>query len=108
MVSSVFKEFSGLPVILPQARKIEKLQGKRDVAYIWVSKDGVISVDDKIVRIPDVYPIMDTKRRDVEHPLKLVSMKIDRGAEMGLVNDVQEELRKADALNINYSAKPGI
>jgi len=25
---------------------------------------------------------------------------------MGIVTDVQEELREADALNINYSAKP--
>ena len=107
MVSSVFKEFSGLPVILPEAREIEKLQGKRDVAYIWVSREGVISVDDKIMRIADIYPVMDQKRRDVEHPLKLVSLKIDKSANMGVVSDVQEELREADALNINYSAKLG-
>ena len=66
MVSSVFKEFSGLPVILPEAREIEKLQGKRDVAYIWVSREGVISVDEKSMRIADIYPVMDQKRRDVE------------------------------------------
>ena len=107
MVSSVFKEFSGLPIVLPEARKIEKLQGKRDVAYVWVNRDGIVSVDDKILRIQDIYPIMDQKRRNVEHPLKLVSMKIDKNAEMGLVSDVQEQLREADALNINYSAKLG-
>lgn len=106
MVVSVFKEFRGLQITLPRARNIEKLQGKRDVAYMWVSKDGSISIDDKIVPLNAVYTLMDQKRRDVEHPLRLVSLKIDRGTEMGVVSDVQEKLREADALAINYSARP--
>ena len=106
MVSSVFKEFSGIPVRLPQARKIEKLQGKRDIAYLWISRDGQISVDDKFVDLKDISKIMYQKRIDPLHPLKVVSMKIDKDTEMGVVTDVQEELREADALNINYSAKP--
>jgi len=106
MVSSVFKEFSGLPVTLPNARKIEKLQGKRDVAYMWVNTEGAISVDDRFVNISDISKIMYKKRIDPLHPLKLVSMKIDKGTEMGVVTDIQEQLREADALNINYSAKP--
>lgn len=108
MVSSVFKEFSGLPITLPSARKIEKLQGKRDIAYLWISKDGQISIDDRMVNLNDVSNIMYQKRVDPMHPLKLVSMKIDKGTEMGVVTDVQEELREADALNINYSAKPAM
>jgi len=40
------------------------------------------------------------------HPLKVVSLKIDKDTEMGKVNDIHEQLREADALNINYSAKP--
>ena len=106
MVSSVFKEFQGLPVTLPNARKIEKLQGKRDIAYLWISEDGEVSIDDRICRVSDVSRIMYQKRLDPMHPLKLVSMKIDQGTAMGIVTDVQEELREADALNINYSAKP--
>jgi len=106
MVSSVFKEFSGIPVKLPQAEKIEKLQGKRDVAYVWIGKDGQISIDDRFVELGDVSKIMYQKRIDPMHPLKLVSMKIDKNTDMGIVTDVQEELREADALNINYSAKP--
>ncbi|RMF67470.1 MAG: biopolymer transporter ExbD [Calditrichaeota bacterium] len=108
MVSSVFKEFSGLPIKLPNARKIEKVQGKRDIAYVWVSKDGLVSIDDRLVNIRDISKIMYQKRIDPMHPLKLVSMKIDKGTEMGVVTDIQEELREADALNINYSAKPAM
>ncbi len=108
MVSSVFKEFSGLPIKLPNARKIEKVQGKRDIAYVWVSKDGLVSIDDRLVNVRDISKIMYQKRIDPMHPLKLVSMKIDKGTEMGVVTDIQEELREADALNINYSAKPAM
>ncbi len=106
MVSSVFKEFQGIQVVLPTARKIEKLAGKRDVAYIWVAKDGQLSVDDRFVNTNDLSKIMYKKRIDPLHPLKLVSMKIDRGSEMGMVTDIHEQLREADALNVNYSAKP--
>jgi len=106
MVSSVFKEYTGLPVTLPQAKRIEKLPGKRDVAYIWADNEGRISIDDKIVKMDDISGIMYAKRADPVHPLKVVSLKIDKNAKMGLVTDIHEQLRKADALNINYSAKP--
>ncbi len=106
MVTTVFKEFTGLQVTLPQAKMIEKLPGKRDIAYMWIDKAENISVDDKLLTAEQVYDIMNAKRRDVNHPLKAVSMKIDKEAKMGVVSDVQQQLRKADALNVNYSAKP--
>jgi biopolymer transport protein ExbD len=33
-----------------------------------------------------------------------VSIRADRDTEMGIINDVKQELRKVGALNINYSA----
>lgn len=106
MVTTVFKEFTGLQVKLPTAKQIEKLPGKRDVAYLWADRAGNISVDDKLIRVEDIRDIMYAKRADRLHPLKVVSMKIDEKVKMGLVTDIQEQLRKADALQINYSAKP--
>lgn len=106
MVTTVFKEFTGLQVRLPTAKQIEKLPGKRDIAYLWIDRNENISIDDKLVRVADVQDIMYQKRSDPTHPLKAVSMKIDRRVKMGLVSDVQEQLRKADALRVNYSAKP--
>jgi biopolymer transport protein ExbD len=106
MVTTVFKEFSGLQVKLPTAKQIEKLPGKRDVAYLWADAAGRVSIDDKIVDIGEIQKIMYQKRLDPVHPLKVVSMKIDAKVKMRLVTDIQEELRKADALNVNYSAKP--
>ncbi|MBN1153864.1 biopolymer transporter ExbD [candidate division KSB1 bacterium] len=105
MVSTVFKEFRGIPVRLPEARKIEKLPGKRDVAYIYANNKGQIMIDDRFVEINEISGLMYSKRADPLHPLKVVSLRIDQKAKMSVVSDIHEELRKADALNINYSAK---
>ena len=47
MVTTVMREFEGLDVLLPRAKTIEKLESKRHTSYIWATKDGLISVDDK-------------------------------------------------------------
>jgi biopolymer transport protein ExbD len=106
MVSAVFKEYQGLPVNLPVAKQIEKIPGKRDVAYVWMDRSGRISIDDKIVTLSDLAAIIQTKRSDPMHPLKLTSLKLDEHLRMEQVYQIQETLRAAEALNINYSAKP--
>jgi biopolymer transport protein ExbD len=105
MVSTVFKEFRGIPVRLPEANKLEKLPGKRDVAYIYANNKGQVMIDDRFVEMSEISNLMYAKRADPLHPLKVVSLKIDQKAKMSIVNDIHEELRKADALNVNYSAK---
>jgi len=37
-------------------------------------------------------------------PNVIVSLRVDKGIDMGLVTDIQQELRKAFCLRINYSA----
>lgn len=106
MVSAVFKEYQGLQVKLPAVQQVEKLPGKRDVAYIWMDRDGRICIDDKIVALEEVQSIMSAKRSDPLHPLKVTSLKLDERLQMEQVYNLQEELRKAEALSINYSAKP--
>lgn len=101
MVTTVIKKFQGLPLKLPEAEKIEKIESQRHVAYIWIAKDGRISIDDQLVQSPEVANIMYERR--IADPQVVVSLKIDREAEMGLVTEVQEGLRKADALKVNYS-----
>lgn len=107
MVSTVFKESEGLNLVLPAAKKIEKLPGKRDVAVIWADRAGRVSIDDRIVQVDQLENIIRAKARDELHPMKLVSLKIDRQVEMAKVMSIQEELRDvgSTALNINYSAK---
>lgn len=107
MVSTVFKESQGLKVILPDAKKIEKLKGKRDIATLWADKAGNISIDDKLVEVNQVRNLIYNKAADPLHPMKLVSLRIDKDVDMGLVTDIHEELRTVGgaALQVNYSTR---
>ena len=44
----------------------------------------------------------------VSDPQLVVSLKADERAKMGLVSDIHTELRKADALKLNYSSKTAV
>lgn len=89
---------------LPQAKAIEKIDKKRLVSYVFVGNDERIQIDDSIVDLPQVTSIMAQKRRDI--PQLIVSIRADQDGKMGRIMDIQQKLREADALRINYSAKP--
>ena len=103
MVTTVLREYSGLPVNIPKAEKIEKLKGKRHTAHIWVSKEGLVSINDRLFAVQDVAKIMYEKR--VSDPQLIVSLKADEEAKMELISSIHEELREADAVKLNYSTK---
>jgi biopolymer transport protein ExbD len=107
MTVTVMKTYSGLKVTVPDALKIEKLDvSKRHIATIWVDKEQSIMIND--IRVQDVKNLRNQAYQlRVNDPLLIVVLKIDKQAQMGLVNEVHSELRKGNALNINYSARPG-
>jgi len=103
MVSSVLKEYEGLNVILPSAKKIEQLGTKRHVTYLWVSRAEEISVDGKLLKPDELRTIMYSKR--VENPQLTISIRADQNVNMELMGKIHKELRLADALKINYSSR---
>ena len=103
MVTTTLREIDVLVKFkLPEAAAIEKIENKRLVSYIWVGNDGKIQVDDNIVDLGQIKNIMFVKRAAL--PNLIVSMRIDKNSDMGIVNDIQHELRKASCLRIYYSA----
>ena len=88
MVTTVLREYSGLPVNIPKAEKIEKLKGKRHTAHIWVSKEGLVSINDRLFAVEDVAKIMYDKR--VSDPQVIVSLKADEEAKMELISAIQK------------------
>ena len=106
MVTTVLREYSGLPVELPKAKRIEKLKSKRHTSHIWISKEGLVSIQDKLHSVDNVRHVMyDIRAAD---PLLTVSLKADKSAKMGLISELHNELRKADALKLNYSSKTAV
>jgi biopolymer transport protein ExbD len=101
MVTTVLREFSGLPVNLPKAQRIEKLKSKQHTAHMWVSKEGLISIEDRLYNSKDVRNVMYERR--IVDPQITVSLKADEEARMEVISAIHNELRKADALQLNYS-----
>ncbi|MEJ2493366.1 MAG: biopolymer transporter ExbD, partial [Ignavibacteriaceae bacterium] len=87
---------------LPSAQAHEKIENKRLISYIWVGKADRMQINDSIVKLNQVQDIMYKKRQAL--PNVIVSLRIDVGTDMGFVTDIQQELRKAYCLRINYSA----
>ena len=102
MVTTVMREFEGLDVLMPRAKMIEKLESKRHTAYIWATKDGLISVNDRIISMNSLSSVM--YKRMVADPKITVSLKSDENATMKLISDIHMQLREANALKLSYAA----
>ncbi len=107
MVTTVLRQYTGLQVKLPEAKMVQKLESKRNVSTIWIDKQNRVVIDDvSITKLSDLRTIAYNKL--LENPRLVISLKVDEEADMGIVVDVQQELRKANTLRVNYSAHQSI
>lgn len=101
MVSTVFVRFRGIHVVLPEAKRIERLEMRRHVTSIWVGPNGAINIDDQVVTLDQVGVVIHGKL--TANPRLIVSVKGDANAQFGLISDVLQELRKVEALRVNFA-----
>ncbi len=102
----------------PKATEVKKLENKSLISYIYVGtpnkkyqakygKEAVIQLDDAFARVRDIGPYIAAQRAamDAESRSKMTTaLKIDKGTKMGIVTDIKQELRRAKALKITYTA----
>ncbi len=104
MVTTVFKVFDGLTVELPEAEKIEKIESRIHTGYLWIDRAGRWSFNDvPISEERDLYNLAYNAR--VGDPQLIISLKYDRRVRMEDISKAQTELRKADALRVNFSTR---
>ncbi|MGD8779285.1 MAG: biopolymer transporter ExbD [Ignavibacteria bacterium] len=104
MVSTTLREVDvAVQFRLPEAEAIEKIENKRLISYIWVGQDERVQLNDNIVKLEEIQELMYKKRIDL--PNVIVSLRVDKDSDMGIVTDIQQALRKADTRRINYSAR---
>lgn len=101
MVSTVFREFRGLPVKIPSSVNAERIEGKRNIAYCFIDVNERISIDDKLMTPKEVTSIMYLKRSS--NPRIVVSMKIDENCKNEIVDKIHKALQEADARRIVYA-----
>ena len=103
---------------VPQGSELVKDVKKAGLIYILIGKpvdaqgrvvsnETRIQLNNRIVTADEIPALIDEARQkmsDDERQLLTVSIRADRDTEMGIINDVKQALRRAGALNINYSA----
>ena len=106
---------------LPTADQVQKLDKKDRVMYIYAGKPSAryqdkfgtqarIQLNDKFATVQDVAAFVlaekASKRQELQNVLT-TALKVDGDTKMGLISDIKQELRKVNALKINYTTRVG-
>lgn len=106
---------------LPNASEVKKLEKKDRVLYIYVGKptreyekvfgtEPKIQLNDKFANVSEVGDFILMERAKKSQELQNVlttALKVDKNANMGLIADIKLELRKVNALKVNYTTYEG-
>ena len=94
---------------LPQGTEVGQEANKTGLVYILIGEGSeMIQVNDRMVRVDEVAQCINRIREEMteeERQRLTVCIRADRNTEMGIINDVKQQLRRAGALNIYYAAK---
>ena len=116
MVATVLRtEEEMVRVIRPEASEIYKIEKKHLIRYINIGPpqdkrygtEPVIQLNDQFADVAQIRDWVENERltlAEAEQTKMWVSMKVDEDTKMGVVTDVKQELRKASALKVLYSA----
>jgi len=121
MVTTVMRETTLMvKVKTPLATEIKKMEKKSLISYIYIGKpiksqqkkmgkNVQIQLNDAFANVNDIPEfILDfRKNKEADIPKMTTSIKADESAKMGIISDVKQELRKVNALKINYSTRKG-
>jgi biopolymer transport protein ExbD len=106
---------------LPKADQVTKLEKKDRVMFIFAGKphekyrsqygEGArIQLNDRLSDVSEIRNFVLTERAARPPELENVlttSLKVDKEVKMGLVTEIKQELRKVEALKINYTTNQG-
>ena len=106
---------------LPNASETKKLEKKDRIIYIYVGKpiqkyqkvfgtESKIQLNDKFADANEVgdYILMERAKKSQElQNVLTTALKVDKNANMGIIADIKLELRKVNALKINYTTYDG-
>lgn len=120
MVSTTMKEVSlKIQLQQPEATELSKLEKKSLVTYIYIGvpqrqyqstfgSEPRLQLNDQFATVDDVRSYIIQEResmRENDRSRMTVSIKADYDTPMGIITEVKQTLRKAQALKISYSAR---
>lgn len=116
MVATVLRtEEEKVQVTKPEASELYKVEKKHLIRYINIGTpmdkrygtEPVIQLNDQFSKSGEIQDWITKERQtlaEAEQSKMWVSLKVDQETKMGIVTSVKQELRKASALKVLYSA----
>lgn len=116
MVATVLRtEEEKVQVTKPEASELYKVEKKHLIRYINIGTpmdkrygtEPVIQLNDQFSKAGEIQDWITKERQtlaEAEQSKMWVSLKVDQETKMGIVTSVKQELRKASALKVLYSA----
>ncbi len=118
MTTTVMREVElKIGVTVPEATQGKKLEKKSLASFVYIGQplpnlratfgsEPKIQLNDAFKEVADIQDFIAQEREQLDENEKakmLVSLKIDRETKMGIVVDVKQALRRANALKIMYA-----
>ena len=119
MATTTMKEVTyKVDVKVPEATELQKLEKKSLTRYIYVGtpmkeyqkmygKESTIQLDDAFAELDEIEMFIENERnamKESDQGLLTVSIKADKETKMGIITDIKQALRRAQALKITYAA----
>lgn len=116
MVSTVLRETEiKVEQDIPRAEQLVKLEKKKLVSYLYVGKpkdaalgtEPLVQANDAFIGVDGIVQWVNQEKSSLSEAEKdqiTVSMKVDKNTKMGIIVDIQTELREANARKIMYAA----
>ncbi len=103
---------------LPEASQVEKLDRKDVLMNIYVGKpssryktssnQSLVQLNDKLANVEEIHRFVASERalkNENVRPFLITALKIDKGTEMGLIQDIKKKLQEVKAFRVNYTTK---
>ena len=123
MVTTTMRETElKIQVTVPNASEGTKLERKSLASNIYVGTpirvyqklygtEPRVQLNDDFATIQDIQTYIASEREarnESERPFMTTVLKIDENIRMGIVTDIKQELRRANALKISYNTRQGL
>jgi len=119
MIATQIRDYESLVVtVLPEASQSVKIEKQDYVVNISIGpplpfyrekygNKALIQLNDKFGKVEDIVGFIENEKHQRPEYVRsdiIYNLIIDKNTEMDIINDVKNEMRKANALKINYLA----
>ena len=100
LATTIFRMEEGLSVHLPRAEAGEKVPREK-VTHVWIDAAGNISIDDNVVTMQSIEPILVDKLRT--NPSIIVGFNADRSVPYRTMDRAMEQLKNANTYSVSFT-----